>query len=79
MYHVAGVTGQFRQSDSCESWEAFCGLVQLEVSRILGKLPAGFFVNGDARGYALKISPPIEGLTLHQDWGSNQILAPVIE
>lgn len=51
-----------------------------------GTLPAGFFVNGDPRGYALKIDPGQsyeadyhpeyvpEGM--HTDWGGYGILAP---
>jgi len=50
-----------------------------------GKMPPGFFVNGDARGYALKIDPDnaggralIESCRLHTDWGRNGILSPEI-
>jgi hypothetical protein len=47
-----------------------------------GKLPPGFFVNTDPRGYALKIDPQnasaaVEGL--HRDWGNYYILAATID
>ena len=49
------------------------------------KLP-GFFVNGDARGYALKIdneSPEgkalIDSCQMHTDWGGYGILSPEID
>lgn len=45
-----------------------------EVAGILGYLPDGFFINGDPRGYALKIAgdSPIS----YTDWGGYHILAP---
>ncbi len=61
------------------AWENFSAMITAKVSKILGGIPAGFFVNGDARGYALKIHPPIEGVNLEKDWGGNQLLAPVID
>ena len=51
------------------------------VRNIFGHVPAGFVVNGDARGYALKIDPDSgrvpEGM--HTDWGRNGILAATID
>lgn len=58
-----------------------------QVKRLFGgNLPAGFFINGDPRGYALKINAGNEaGMTyhpeyipagLHTDWGGYGILAP---
>lgn len=51
-----------------------------------GTLPQGFFINGDPRGYALKINAGNEaGMEhhpeyipegLHKDWGGYGILAP---
>lgn len=51
-----------------------------------GTLPKGFFINGDPRGYALKINSGNEaGMVhhpeyipqgLHTDWGGYGILAP---
>ena len=46
---------------------------------VLGGLPPGFFVNGDPRGYALKLEPGSVPFPLHEDWGRYQILAPVID
>ena len=51
-----------------------------------GTLPEGFFVNGDPRGYALKIRGPEAGRPgfpipdgMVTDWGGNGILAAIIE
>lgn len=53
-----------------------------------GKLPKGFFINGDPRGYTLKLDPEAwkvsdnaqenyEALPIkYQDWGGYMILAP---
>lgn len=51
-----------------------------------GTLPRGFFINGDPRGYALKINagneagqehhPEYIPQGLHKDWGGYGILAP---
>lgn len=53
------------------------------VKEIFGAEVPGFFVNGDPRGYALKIDDKIErtvlypaGIYLHRDWGGYAILAP---
>lgn len=54
------------------------------VRQILGKLPDGFFINSDPRGYALKIddlSPIREQLLaigMHRDMGGYFILSPEI-
>ena len=51
-------------------------IVERDIARIFGKVPAGFFYNGDPRGYALKIDPEkgsIEGL--ERDWGGYGILS----
>jgi hypothetical protein len=45
-----------------------------EVTEILGYLPTGFFINGDPRGYALKIDG--ESVISYTDWGGYHILAP---
>lgn len=45
-----------------------------EVAEILGRLPDGFFINGDPRGYALKIEG--ESTISYTDWGGYHILAP---
>jgi hypothetical protein len=56
------------------------------VEKALGKLPPGFFVNGDPRGHALKIDNDnaqgqelIQRLNLHRDWGQYGILSPDID
>ncbi len=43
---------------------------------IFGQVPPGFFVNWDARGMALKVSNPPEGM--QQDWGRDGLLAAEI-
>lgn len=58
-----------------------------QVKRLFGGiLPRGFFINGDPRGYALKINagneagqehhPEYIPQGLHKDWGGYGILAP---
>jgi hypothetical protein len=42
-----------------------------------GKLPEGFFINGDPRGAALKIESEFRPEGLHRDWGNYGILAPI--
>ena len=60
------------------AWERFIASVTAGVGRILGAVPRGFFVNGDPRGYALKIKGKLpEGM--HTDWGGYGILAPAPE
>jgi hypothetical protein len=41
-----------------------------------GKLPQGFFINGDPRGYSLKIDGAAVPQGLETDWGQYGILAP---
>lgn len=50
------------------------------VRNIFGQVPVGFFVNGDARGYALKLDPDKTTIPagMHTDWGRNGILAAEI-
>jgi hypothetical protein len=60
--------------------------IEKAVAKLCGTLPAGFFINGDPRGYALKIdagngageTPHPEYIPegLHRDWGGYGILAP---
>jgi hypothetical protein len=63
------------------AWDALTGVATDCVRNVFGCVPAGFFVNGDARGYALKLDP--EKVTvpagMHTDWGRNGILAARIE
>lgn len=75
----AGYNGQpFREE---EEWEAFKRQIRSKVLNIFGTVPQGFFVNGDARGYALKIDPDNGTVPagMHADWGQNGILAAQIE
>lgn len=62
-----------------EAWEAFKDKIRASVAQAFGgKLPAAFYLNGDPRGYALKLDPergPVpEGL--ETDWGRYGIIAP---
>lgn len=68
-----------------EDFEADSLEISSKVSAIFGKLPPGFFVNGDPRGYALKIDNEtpeglalIESIGLEKDWGGYGILSPEI-
>lgn len=49
-----------------------------KVRALLGHPLPGLFVNGDPRGYALKIDPERQPLPegMHTDWGSYGIIAP---
>lgn len=67
------------------AWGLFQDRINGEIRTIFGKLPPGSFVNGDARGYSLKIDPEnsagkalIESAGMHTDWGGNGILSPTI-
>jgi len=42
-----------------------------------GKIPEGFFINGDPRGFALKIKPDHVPDGMHKDWGGYGILMPI--
>lgn len=61
-----------------EGWEE---KIAAAVARVFGgKVPEGFFINGDPRGYTLKIrdsSPVLETVPgFSRDWGRYGILAP---
>ena len=60
-------------------WQYYLATVKANVTASFGQLPAGFFVNGDARGYALKLAPGHVPDGMHADWGSNGILAAEID
>ena len=68
------------------AWDQFTALIEERVAAVFGgHTPAGLYVNGDARGYALKIDPDdaagtelIEAVGMHTDWGRNGILSPEI-
>lgn len=75
-------------SDKCEAhWEWLALEIKRRVEQLFGCLPPGFFLNGDPRGYALKLDPDrhpnakalIEAARLHRDWGGYGILSPEIE
>lgn len=72
------------------AWEAFSERIAEMVQDVFGgELPPYFIVNGDARGYALKIRGAeagndygrdlIERTGLQRDWGGNGLLAPTID
>ena len=80
-----------RTYDFCgteDAWDNFCTREILPaVARVLGRIPDGFFINADPRGYALKIRTAKcnDGTAevtaalpdgMQTDWGSYGILAP---
>jgi len=69
---VAYCNGEIGEQEVNEQEEA----IYAQVSRVLGDVPKGFFVNHDPRGYAIKLQPGSYSLGLHRDWGGYQILAP---
>lgn len=71
--------------DSDKAWERVKSAAHDQMRRIFGVIPEGFRVNGDARGYALKITSDtqegrdfIAKVGMHRDWGSNGIFSPEI-
>jgi hypothetical protein len=74
-----------RFTEKEDEWGNFTEEVKAEVEKLFGCPVPGFFVNGDARGYALKIDdekvrtfyPPT--IDFHRDWGGYGILSPEIE
>jgi hypothetical protein len=59
-----------------EGWEQISERIRKQVEKLLPNLPAGrFFVNGDPRGYSLKLKEN-SGLISYRDWGGYEILAP---
>jgi hypothetical protein len=67
-----------------ENWEVLTDKILGKVDKILGfrVLNIPVFVNGDARGYALKIKDDYireNDLTIYTDWGGYGILAPDFE
>ncbi len=79
---ASGRTFDFH-TDGSEAWEPFTEHIAKHISDILGTVPPAFFVNGDARGYALKIDNDkpqgkelIDACRLHTDWGGYGILSP---
>lgn len=72
--------GEYDFNRDENAWDHLSTVVKDCVRNILGNVPNGFFVNGDARGYALKLDPDSclipEGM--HTDMGRNGILAAEI-
>lgn len=71
--------GVFHFSADENAWDDFASWVKAQVAYILGSVPKGFFVNGDARGYALKLEAGSYPFMDYTDWGSYQILSPSLE
>jgi hypothetical protein len=67
--------------DSEHAWYTLRQFVEIEIKKIFGCTPTGFFVNGDARGYALKIDGERGEIPhgMHRDFGGYGILAAIIE
>ena len=71
-----------------KAWGQFAESIEREVQILFITLPPFFYVNGDARGYTLKIRGAeaghdygrelIERTGLQSDWGGNGLLAPTI-
>lgn len=63
------------------AWDNLCSVATSCVRNVFGCVPEGFFVNGDARGYALKLDPEKTTIPqgMHTDWGRNGILAARID
>lgn len=62
-----------------DNWDAKIAPIMAKVDKILSyttkKIPV--FLNGDARGYALKIdSNSAKNMCIHKDWGGYGIIAP---
>ena len=56
-----------------ENWQEN---VTRSVEKIMGRIPAGFFINCDPRGYTLKIKEAHKPAGIYNDIGSYGILAP---
>jgi hypothetical protein len=64
-----------------ENWEDLTDAILVKLDKIINYTDKGYpiFVNGDARGYALKIDSECvkdEQLDIYKDWGGYGILAP---
>lgn len=85
--YYSPVFGQFFRFSAEEiEMDIYKTCVTGALRRVLGKLPPGFFINADPRGFALKIDPEnprgqalIEAVGLPTDWGSNGLLSPEIK
>lgn len=82
------IFGEYNFNADENAWDRFSEMIEREVQVLFVKLPPFFYVNGDARGYALKIRGAeaghdygrelIEKTGLQKDWGGNGLLAPEI-
>jgi len=74
-----GQAFNFRRDET--AWERFTALIRAQAGEVLGQIPTGFYVNGDARGHALKLDS--ETVTIPEgmetDWGRDGILAAEID
>jgi hypothetical protein len=64
---------------SCEAWENASEKILEKLDKITGYKQKGIpcFVNGDARGYALKIEDDyVKEIKIYKDWGGYGIIAP---
>ena len=66
-------------SEGAEAQDGEHAAVLAGVRDVFGYIPRGFFVNGDARGYALKIDNEKATVPagIQTDWGGYGCLAPV--
>ena len=76
-------SGHFNFNADENAWERFSNMIEKQVQTLFnGKLPY-LYINGDPRGYALKIDEEkgrelIEKTGLERDWGGYGLLAPEI-
>lgn len=79
-FTLAGTRYDFRSS-GCDAFDALKrDHIRPAVARAFGgRIPEGFFVNGDPRGYALKIRAEHAPAGMATDWGRNGILAADID
>ena len=77
-YGLDSVRYNFRSDEN--AWDNFTSGVANRIQILFGHVPAGFFVNGDARGSALKLDCDFNTLPdgAWTDWGGDMILAAVI-
>lgn len=84
-----GVHHQHNFNGDENAWDNFTSDIEIYIRQLFGdKLPPFFYVNADARGYALKIRGAeagndygrdlIQKTNLMTDWGGNGLLAPEI-
>jgi hypothetical protein len=67
-----------------EQFDRICEIQEENVQRLFAGKLQGFFINGDARGYALKIKDSVmreqyREIGLQTDWGGYGLLAPEID